>query len=111
MLVRFSGLTGNSVKHTKIIRSHSLKLLATIFEVDTDNLSILEFDAFGMLVDLTFSLPSLFSVSQVLPMLLLTLVIPSICTYIYCIMLTYASCSFSRLRCPPVTCKTSTFST
>lgn len=65
MLVRLAGVVGSNFGEPPIIRSHSLKLLATVFEVDTDNLSILEFDAFGLLVDLTFSLPSLFNISQV----------------------------------------------
>jgi hypothetical protein len=44
-----------------VCRSHSLKLLSTILEVDTSNPSILEVDMFSLLVCLTYSLPSLFN--------------------------------------------------
>ena len=55
-LVRFCGIVGSNFGEPKVIRSHSLKLLSTLLEVDTSNLSVLEFDAFGLLVDLTFFL-------------------------------------------------------
>lgn len=67
-LVRFSGIVGSNFGDPKLIRSHALKLLATLFEVDTANMSILEFDAFGFLVALTFSLPSLFNDNQPAPL-------------------------------------------
>ncbi len=60
-LVRFCGVVGSNLGDSKIIRSHALKLLSSVMEVDTANLSVLEFDAFGMLVALTFCLPSLFN--------------------------------------------------
>ena len=44
-----------------MIRSHSLKLLSTLLETDESNPSILELDMFGILVSLTYSLPSLFN--------------------------------------------------
>jgi E3 ubiquitin-protein ligase UBR2 len=67
-LVRFCGVVGSNFGEPKVIRSHSLKLLSTLFEVDTANLSVLEFDAFGMLVACTFSLPSLFNEHQAAPL-------------------------------------------
>ena len=51
-----------------MIRSHGLKLLSTLFEVDDSNMSILEFDAFGLLTALTFSIPSLFNGDQAAPL-------------------------------------------
>ena len=60
-LVRFCGVVGSNFGEPKVIRSHGLKLLSSLLEVDTANPSILEFDAFGVLVAMTFSLPSLFN--------------------------------------------------
>jgi len=60
-LIRFCGVVGSNFGEPKVIRSHSLKLLSTILEVDTSNPSILELDMFGLLVALTYSLPSLFN--------------------------------------------------
>jgi len=59
--IRFCGVVGSNFGEPKVIRSHSLKLLSTILEVDTINPSILEVDMFGLLVSLTYSLPSLFN--------------------------------------------------
>jgi len=59
--IRFCGVVGSNFGEPKVIRSHSLKLLSTILEVDTVNPSILEVDMFGLLVSLTYSLPSLFN--------------------------------------------------
>jgi len=59
--IRFCGVVGSNFGEPKVIRSHSLKLLSTILEVDTVNPSILEIDMFGLLVSLTYSLPSLFN--------------------------------------------------
>ena len=67
-LVKFCGVAGCNFGEPKVIRSHSLKLLSTVFEVDTSNLSILEVDAFGLLVAMTFSLPSLFNLTQAAPL-------------------------------------------
>ena len=38
--------------------------LSTLLEVDSANMSVLEVDAFGLLVAFTFSLPSLFNEHQ-----------------------------------------------
>ena len=51
-----------------MIRSHGLKLLSMLFETKDSNMSILEYDAFGLLVALTFSLPSLFNGDQAAPL-------------------------------------------
>jgi hypothetical protein len=67
-LVRFCGVVGSNFGEPKVVRSHGLKLLASLLEVDTSNPSILEFDAFGILVSLTFSLPSLFNGDQAAPL-------------------------------------------
>ena len=67
-LVRFCGVVGSNFGEPKVVRSHGLKLLSTLLEVDTANPSILEFDAFGILVSLTFSLPSLFNGDQAAPL-------------------------------------------
>ena len=63
-LVRFCGVVGSNFGEPKIIRSHALKLLSTLLEVDSANASVLEVDAFGLLVAFTFSLPSLFNEHQ-----------------------------------------------
>ena len=63
-LVRFCGVVGSNFGEPKIIRSHALKLLSTLLEVDSANMSVLELDAFGLLVAFTFSLPSLFNEHQ-----------------------------------------------
>ncbi|XP_059082624.1 E3 ubiquitin-protein ligase UBR2-like isoform X2 [Tigriopus californicus] len=67
-LIRVCGIIGTNFGEPKVIQSHSLKLLSTLMEVDTANLSILEYDAFGLLVSLTFALPSLFVGSQEAPL-------------------------------------------
>merc|ERR1712020_765748 len=51
-----------------VIRSHGLKLMGMLFETIDSNMSILEYDAFGLLVALTFSLPSLFNGDQAAPL-------------------------------------------
>jgi len=43
------------------MRSHTLQLLSTVLDADPINQSILEVDAFGILLSMTFSLPSLFN--------------------------------------------------
>lgn len=67
-LIRFCGVVGSNFGEPKVIRSHSLKLLSTVLEVDTGNPSILEVDMFGILVALTFSLPSLFNGEAAAPL-------------------------------------------
>ena len=53
----------------KIIRSHCLRLISVLLEVDgLENPSILDMDAFGLLIALTFSLPSLFSKENASPL-------------------------------------------
>ena len=52
----------------QVIRSHGLKLLSMLFETSESNMSILEYDAFGLLVALTFSVPSLFNGDQAAPL-------------------------------------------
>ena len=59
--IRFCGVVGSNFGEPKVIRSHSLKLLSTVLECDTSNPSVLELDMFGLLVSLTYSLPSLFN--------------------------------------------------
>ena len=59
--IRFCGVVGSNFGDPKVIRSHSLKLLSTVLECDTSNPSVLELDMFGLLVSLTYSLPSLFN--------------------------------------------------
>ena len=65
-LVRFCGVVGSNFGEPKIIRSHALRLLSTLLEVDpaSANPSVLEVDALGLLVAFTFSLPSLFNEHQ-----------------------------------------------
>ena len=58
---RFSGVVGSYFCEPKVIRSHSLKLLSILLDTVSSNLSILEVDAIGILVSLTFSIPSLFN--------------------------------------------------
>merc|ERR1719419_892270 len=60
-LIRFCGVVGSNFGEPKVIRSHSLKLLSTLLEADSSNPCLLELDMFGILVSLTFSLPSLFN--------------------------------------------------
>ena len=67
-LVRFCGVVGSNFGEPKVIRSHALKLLSTLLEADAANPSLLEFDAFGILVAFTFSLPSLFNERQAAPL-------------------------------------------
>jgi len=67
-LIRFCGVVGSNFGEPKVIRSHSLKLLSTILEVDTMNPSILELNMFGLLVSLTYSLPSLFNGEAAAPL-------------------------------------------
>ena len=42
--------------------------MSILFETDDSNMSILEYDAFGLLTALTFSLPSLFNGDQAAPL-------------------------------------------
>jgi len=60
-LVRFCGVVGSNFGEPRVIQSHSLQLLSILLERDPSNPSIFEVDMFGVLVCLTFSLPSLFN--------------------------------------------------
>ena len=62
-MVRFCAVMATNFGDAKIIRSHCLRLLSVLLEVESnlENPSILDIDALGLLVALTFSLPSLFS--------------------------------------------------
>jgi E3 ubiquitin-protein ligase UBR2 len=59
--IRFCGVVGSNFGEPKVIRSHSLKLLSSLLEMEADNPSILDIDIFSILVSLTYSLPSLFN--------------------------------------------------
>lgn len=53
---------GSHLGEPKVIRSHGLRLLSLLTEIDgIENPSILDIDAFGLLVSLTFCVPSLFN--------------------------------------------------
>jgi len=52
---------GSNFGEPRVIQSHSLQLLSILLENSPDNPSIFEVDMFGILVCLTFSLPSLFN--------------------------------------------------
>jgi len=59
--IRFCGVVGSNFGEPKVIRSHSLKLLSTLLEMDAANPSIMDIDIFSSMVSLTYSLPSLFN--------------------------------------------------
>ncbi|XP_040576594.1 E3 ubiquitin-protein ligase UBR2 [Lepeophtheirus salmonis] len=60
-LVCFGGIIGSSPGLTKVVRSHTLKILTILLESwNPENYCILELDAFGILVSLSYALPSLF---------------------------------------------------
>ena len=65
-LVRLCAVMSSSnLSQPNIVRSHGLRLLSLLTEIDgEDNPSILDFDAFGLLVALTFCAPSLFNGDQ-----------------------------------------------
>ena len=61
-LVRFCAVLSSHFGEPKIIRSHGLRLLSLLTEMDgLENPCILDLDAFGLLVSLTFCIPSLFN--------------------------------------------------
>ena len=63
---RFCAVMATNFGDAKIIRSHCLRLISVLLEVDgLENPSILDMDAFGLLIALTFSLPSLFSKGKI----------------------------------------------
>lgn len=58
-------MSSSNLSQPNIVRSHGLRLLSLLTEIDgMDNPSILEIDAFGLLVALTFCAPSLFNGDQ-----------------------------------------------
>ena len=68
-MVRFCAVMSANFGDTKIVRSHCLRLLSVLMEIDgLENPSILDVDAFGFLIALTFSLPSLFSKDNAAPL-------------------------------------------
>lgn len=61
-LVKFCAVLSSNFAESNIVRSHGLRLLSLLTEIDgLENPSVLDFDAFGLLVGLTFSVPSLFN--------------------------------------------------
>lgn len=60
-LVKEVALLGNTWAKNEVIKSHALNLLSILLEHhDSEDSSVLDFDSFGYLVSLTFSLPSIF---------------------------------------------------
>lgn len=66
-LVRIVGVLGATWKRPEIISSHALRLLSMILDNSSDGPCIFDWDCFGVLVPLTFSLPSLFLTEQPTP--------------------------------------------
>jgi E3 ubiquitin-protein ligase UBR2 len=66
-LVRVVGVLGTVWKRPEVISSHALHLLSLILENPSDGPCVLDWDCFGVLVPLTFSLPSLFLSDQPTP--------------------------------------------
>lgn len=58
-LVKVVAVLGCTWSRSEVIKSHALNLLSILFEPADHKTSILDFDSFGFLVALTFSLPSL----------------------------------------------------
>ena len=68
-LVRFCAIMSSNFGESKIVRSHGLRLLSLLTEIDgIENPSILDIDAFGLLVALTYSVPSLFNGDHAAPL-------------------------------------------
>ncbi|KAB0798887.1 hypothetical protein PPYR_06767 [Photinus pyralis] len=66
-LIRITGILGSTWQHVTVISSHALRLLSMLVDHQHDDYSILQWDSLGLLVALTFSLPSLFGTSQPTP--------------------------------------------
>ncbi|XP_017779265.1 PREDICTED: E3 ubiquitin-protein ligase UBR2 isoform X2 [Nicrophorus vespilloides] len=66
-LVRIMGVLGRTWPRSIVISSHGLRLLSILLEVPDKGPSILQWDTFGFLIPLTFSLPSLFSLDEPAP--------------------------------------------
>ncbi|CAG9856266.1 unnamed protein product [Phyllotreta striolata] len=58
-LVRIVGALGATWKDSVFINGHAVRLMSILFEHDDDGPSILQWDSLGLLISLTFSLPSL----------------------------------------------------
>ena len=68
-LVRFCSIMSSNFGESKVVRSHALRLLSLLTEIDgLENPSILDIDAFGLLVGLTYSVPSLFNGDHAAPL-------------------------------------------
>ena len=68
-LVRFCSIMSSNFGESKVVRSHGLRLLSLLTEIDgLENPSILDIDAFGLLVGLTYSVPSLFNGDHAAPL-------------------------------------------
>lgn len=63
-LIRITGILGSTWPRNVIISSHGLSLLSMLVYHNSDDCSILQWDSVGLLICLTFSLPSLFCRSQ-----------------------------------------------
>lgn len=63
-MVRTVALLGSTWKHSVVIIGHSLRLLGMVMENNSEGPSFLDWDSFGMLCALTFSLPSLMNRSM-----------------------------------------------
>lgn len=50
---------GSTLSRNYVINSHALNLLSILFEHPNEGPSVLQWDSFGLLVSLTFSLPSI----------------------------------------------------
>lgn len=59
--VRVVGVLGTTWKRTVVITSHALHLLTILLEHSDQGPSVLQWDSLGILIPLTFSLPSLFA--------------------------------------------------
>lgn len=59
--IRISSILGSSIAKSSVICSHALRLLSMFFEHTHGGPSLLQWDSLGILIPLTFSLPSLFS--------------------------------------------------
>lgn len=66
-LIRITGILGSTWQHVTVVSSHALRLLAMLVDHYHDDYSVLQWDSLGLLVALTFSLPSLFGTSQPTP--------------------------------------------
>lgn len=58
-LVRIVGVLGSTWNQSVFINNHAVKLLSILFEHTDDSVSIFKFDPLGLLIAMTFSVPSL----------------------------------------------------